>query len=167
MEALSFRLRPAVVEDEEFLRTLFAETNVMLQAFPLELQTSLLDMQYRGREMTYSTDYPEAKNAMICLDDGTPIGRRLAERGADGFRVIDLAILPLWQGRGIGTRILEDLAQESRRAGVNLSLRVVKGNPALRLYVRLGFEVVAEDEISYEMVWQENKEDSTSSLVGR
>jgi GNAT superfamily N-acetyltransferase len=155
MEALRWRLRPAAVEDEEFLRTLFAETHVALRALPPELKASLLDMQYRGRAMTYSTQHPLAKNSIACLDDGTPVGRHLVERKAEGFRGIDLAILPQWQGRGIGTRILEDLAQESRQAGVKLSLRVVKNNPALRLYLRLGFEVVAEDEISYEMVWKE------------
>jgi GNAT superfamily N-acetyltransferase len=167
MEALGWRLRPASVEDEEFLRTLFAETNVALHALPPELQASLLDMQYRGRAMTYSTEYPQAKDSVVCLDHGTPVGRHLVERKTDGFRSIDLAILPQWQGKGIGTRILKDLAQESRQAGVKLSLRVVKDNPALRLYVRLGFDVVAEDEISYEMVWRENKEDGTSSLAGR
>ena len=155
MEALGFRLRPAVLEDEEFLRTLFAETNVTLQALPLELQASLIDMQYRGRKMTYSAEYPEAKDSIACLDDGTPVGRHLVERKTDGFRGIDLAIMPQWQGRGIGTRILEDLAQESRQAGVKFSLRVVKANPALRLYLRLGFEISAADEMAYEMVWKE------------
>jgi GNAT superfamily N-acetyltransferase len=152
MEALRWRLQPAAVKDEEFFRTLFAETNVMLQAFPLELQASLLDMQFRGREMTYSTAYPEAKNSLICLDDGTSIGRRLVDQSDDGFRLVDLAILPAWQGRGIGTQVLADLAQQSRETGVKLSLRIVKENPALRLYCRLGFATVAADEISYEMV---------------
>ena len=158
MEALHWHLRPATVDDEEFLRTLFAKTDVMLHGFPRELQTALLDMQYRGREMTYSTEHPEAKNSMICLDDGTPVGRHLVERKVSGFRGIDLAILPHWQRRGIGTRILEDLVRESRHAGVDLSLRVVKGNPALRLYSRLGFEIAATDEVSYEMVWKEKQQ---------
>ena len=155
MEALRWHLRPATVQDEEFLRTLFAQTDVMLQGFPRELQTALLDMQYRGREMTYSTQYPQAMNFMICLEDGTPVGRHLVERKSSAFRGIDLAILPQWQGRGIGTRVLEDLARESRHAGAELSLRVVKGNPALRLYLRLGFEIAAADEVAYEMVWKE------------
>jgi ribosomal protein S18 acetylase RimI-like enzyme len=152
MEVTGWRLRPATVEDEEFLRKLFAQNDVVLKALPAQLQTALLEMQYRGREMTYSAQYPEAKNAIVCLDDGTPIGRHLVEHSKQSFRIVDLALLPEWQGQGIGTRILEDLAQESRQAGVELSLRVVKENPALRLYKRLGFEVVAGDEISYEMV---------------
>jgi len=152
MEALGWRLRAAIEEDEEFFRTLFAQTNVTLQSLPLELQAALLDMQYRGREMTYSAQYPDAKDSMICFEDGTPIGRRLVHRSEVGFRVIDLAILPQWQGRGIGTGVLAELAQQSRETGVKLSLRMVKENPALRLYSRLGFETVAADEISYEMV---------------
>src|SRR5665213_3837204 len=103
MEALGWRLRAAIEEDEEFFRTLFAQTNVTLQSLPLELQAALLDMQYRGRELTYSTQYPEAQNSIICLDEDTCVGRLLMDRGAETFRVIDLAILPQWQGRGIGT----------------------------------------------------------------
>jgi ribosomal protein S18 acetylase RimI-like enzyme len=153
MEAPGFRLRPAVLEDEKFLRMLFAETNVMLQAFPLELQASLLDMQYRGRELTYSTEYPQAQNSIICLDEEACVGRLLIDRSAKTFRVIDLAILPQWQGRGIGTGILKDLAQESRHRGVTLNLRVTKENRALGLYSRLGFEIEGGDEISHEMSW--------------
>ncbi|HEY5330097.1 MAG TPA: GNAT family N-acetyltransferase [Acidobacteriaceae bacterium] len=152
MDTLGWRLRPAVKEDEEFLRTLFALTQVTLQSFPPELQATLLEMQYRGREMTYSTQYPDAEDSMICLNDGTPIGRRLVDRSDERFRLVDVAVLPEWQGKGIGTRVLAELAQQSRETGVKLSLRMVKENPAVRLYSRLGFETVAADEISYEMV---------------
>src|SRR5665213_1636654 len=165
MEALGWRLRTAIEEDEEFLRTLFAQTNVALQSFPLELQAALLDMQYRGREMTYSTQYPDAEDSMICLDDGTRIGRCLVDRSDERLRLVDLAIVPEWQGKGIGTRVLAELAQQSRETGVKLSLRIVKENPALRLYSRVGFEVETADEVSYEMVWKEKK--SRSGLTGR
>jgi hypothetical protein len=40
MEALGWRLRAAIDEDEAFLRTLFAQTNVTLQSLPLELQAA-------------------------------------------------------------------------------------------------------------------------------
>jgi len=155
MEALGLRLRAAIEDDEEFLRTLFAQTNVTLQSLPLELQTALLDMQYRGRELTYSTQYPEAQNSIICLDEDTCVGRLLMDRRAETFRVIDLAILPQWQGRGIGSGILKDLAQESRHRGVKLHLRVTKENRALELYLRLGFEIDGGDDISYEMSWKQ------------
>jgi ribosomal protein S18 acetylase RimI-like enzyme len=156
MEALGWRLRAAIEDDEEFLRTLFAQTNVTLQSLPLELQAALLNMQYRGRELTYSTQYPEALNSIVCLDEDTCVGRLLMDRRAETFRVIDLAILPQWQGRGIGTGILKDLAQESRHRGVKLRLRVTKENRALELYLRLGFEIEGGDDISYEMSWNQN-----------
>jgi GNAT superfamily N-acetyltransferase len=153
MEAIGWRLRPARVEDDNFLRILFANTDVALRALPPDLQVALLEMQYRGRGITYSTLYPEATDSILCLDDGTPVGRYLVDRSNNGFRVVDLAILPQWQGRGIATGVLKDLVQESRHAGVELRLRVVKESAAQRLYAHLGFEIVAVDEIAYEMVW--------------
>jgi hypothetical protein len=50
---------------------------------------------------------------------------------------------------------------------VKLSPRVVKENPALRLYSWLKFEIAGEDEISHEMAWNENKEDSKGLMVER
>lgn len=55
-----------------------------------------------------------------------------------------IAVLPGQEGAGIGTRMLEDLVDQARGQypGIVLSVRV--GNPAVRLYRRLGFEVVEE-----------------------
>jgi hypothetical protein len=70
------------------------------------------------------------------------------------FRLVDLAILPPYRGRGIATQVLQQLVQQSAAAGAAFSLRVEKQNPALRLYERLGFFKVSGDELSYEMEWQ-------------
>jgi ribosomal protein S18 acetylase RimI-like enzyme len=40
---------------------------------------------------------------------------------------------------------------EARKAGASLRLGVLKANPALRLYQRLGFTVVRESIYAYEM----------------
>ena len=49
------------------------------------------------------------------------------------------------QRRGIGTRVLQMLIEEARRAGRPATLGVVKINPARRLYERLGFQRTHED----------------------
>jgi GNAT superfamily N-acetyltransferase len=48
--------------------------------------------------------------------------------------------------RGIGTDVVKWLIEEAARAGRALTLGVVKTNPALRLYERLGFRTTHEDE---------------------
>ena len=65
-----------------------------------------------------------------------------------------ISLLPEYRGLGVGARLLNALLlllQEngSRRA----SLSVQKENPALRLYQRTGFRIVAERGTEYLMLW--------------
>ena len=116
----------------------------------------LVQMQWRGRNLTYATQYPGAEDCVISLEEGTPVGRYLLQKIQDSWRIVDLAILPKWRGQGIGTRLLEQLARQASAEGLALTLRVEKNNPALRLYTRLGFAIVGNDELSYEMVLQQH-----------
>jgi GNAT superfamily N-acetyltransferase len=50
------------------------------------------------------------------------------------------------QHQGIGTRVLQMLIEQARRAGRPFTTGVVKINPARRLYERLGFRPTHEDE---------------------
>jgi GNAT superfamily N-acetyltransferase len=49
------------------------------------------------------------------------------------------------QRQGIGTRVLQMLIEEARRAGKPVTLGVVKINPARHLYERMGFQCTYED----------------------
>lgn len=61
-----------------------------------------------------------------------------------GF-VLQLAVRRAKQGHGLGTDLLRGLAAAFRRAGLrDVALGVTRGNPAERLYRRLGFEVLRE-----------------------
>jgi GNAT superfamily N-acetyltransferase len=150
-------LRHATPRDEPFLRELFevnASAEFIAAGFPQSQYQPLVDLQYRGRAMTYSAQYPEAVSWIICTESGEAVGRHLLERKASTLRSIDLAILPAWQGKGLGTFVLQCAQQLARSEGVSFHLRVAKGNRAIQLYRRLGFLVAAEDELSYEMTWR-------------
>jgi GNAT superfamily N-acetyltransferase len=56
-----------------------------------------------------------------------------------------------FQGRGIGTEVMNRLIGEGTRAGQAMALAVVKTNPALRLYRRLGFRITHEDDRKFYM----------------
>lgn len=73
---------------------------------------------------------------------------RLLTGDEKGFGYVDehtpelgLAVLPEYRGRGIGTRLLARLIRSVEGVYENISLSVSVGNPALRLYQRMGFEV--------------------------
>ena len=64
-----------------------------------------------------------------------------------------ISLLPEYRGRGTGTRLLNDLLLLLRENGYRrASLSVQKENPALRLYQRTGFRIVAEKGTEYLML---------------
>ena len=58
-----------------------------------------------------------------------------------------ISVLPQWRGQGVGTALLTRLFEElAWRGWAQTSLSVHKANPALRLYRRLGYETLRENE---------------------
>ena len=55
------------------------------------------------------------------------------------------------QNQGIGTEVMHRLISEATRADRAVTLGVVKINPALRLYERLGFTITHEDDHKFYM----------------
>jgi ribosomal protein S18 acetylase RimI-like enzyme len=114
----------------------------------------LVEMQWNGRNLTYAQQYPGAEDWVVSLMDGTAVGRYSLQKTAQGVRMIDLAILPEHRNCGIGTQVLQQVSGMIAATKGIFSLRVEKDNPAQRLYARLGFTAINEDELAYEMVLQ-------------
>ena len=58
-----------------------------------------------------------------------------------------IAIVPGHRGKGLGTRLMEELAETARTNGIaRISLSVSKANPARRLYERVGYESASADD---------------------
>ena len=78
----------------------------------------------------------------MVLVDGMSAGRLYVDRTADEIRIVDITLLPEHRGRGVGQALLEPVLAEGERDGLPVTIHVERHNPALRLYARLGFEVV-------------------------
>ena len=141
--------RPAVAADRPFLVDLYAETRAAELAGvgwdPATLRV-FLEQQYGAREAGWAAVAPDRDDAMLLCGE-RPIGRLVLDRRADGVSVVDIALLTRDQGRGTGTAVLEALLAEADAAGVPVRLHVAAGNPARRLYERLGFFVTGSDEV--------------------
>ncbi len=64
---------------------------------------------------------------------------------------MQIQIAPALQGQGLGTALLLECIAQARAAGKDITLHVLKANPARRLYERLGFVVEAEDSEEFHM----------------
>jgi ribosomal protein S18 acetylase RimI-like enzyme len=73
---------------------------------------------------------------------GVPIGIEVVERAPDHMRLLQLFIDPMYQRQGIGSDLIRRLIEEAEQKAVPLRLRVLKVNPAQRLYKRIGFKIV-------------------------
>jgi ribosomal protein S18 acetylase RimI-like enzyme len=149
--------RPVQPEDASFLFHLFAESQEQLAGLRSNesLWRSLVEMQYRGRKMTYAAQYPEAEDSLLLGEDGQPVGRLLLDRKADCWRIVDIAVLAARRGRGLGARVLRECQRQAVAAGASLELQVRLENPVRRLYEQLGFQVVSKDAVAVEMVWKQ------------
>jgi GNAT superfamily N-acetyltransferase len=66
---------------------------------------------------------------------------------------IAIAVREGHRGRGLGERLLTELAETARTAGfARLSLSVDSGNPARRLYPRVGYRELSADEDGVRML---------------
>ena len=80
----------------------------------------------------------------IITADGADIGMIDVERRPDEIYLARIEILPGYQGRGIGTRLISALIDEAGQSGQDLVLEVLTVNHrAHALYQRLGMAEVA------------------------
>jgi len=151
-----FALRPETEADVPFLRRLYISTRweeMALVADWTEAQkTAFLESQFAAQRSHYQVHYANA--AFDVLEaQGVPAGRLYLDRQADTLLIVDIALLPQWCGRGIGTALLEAMFAEARLTGRGVTISVEKFNPAQRLYRRLGFREYAEDDVYWFMHW--------------
>lgn len=148
-------LRRAEAGDAEFLFQVYARTRTeelaVLDWTPAQ-QEEFLRMQFRAQDIHYRNYYPGCTFDLILLD-GEPAGRLYLHRTPGMILLMDIALLPEWRGRGVGSRLLRDLQEEARGQGQSMCLQVESFNPAHRLYERFGF-VVTDQSFPYdEMRW--------------
>jgi ribosomal protein S18 acetylase RimI-like enzyme len=148
--------RPAIPDDKGFFFQLYAGTREQeLAAFGWSDQQkqAFLQMQFNAQQRWYEAAYPQAEWRIVMLE-GKPVGRTIVERGQAGATLVDIALMPESRGAGLGTRLIEELLEHCRAEGIPVRLQVLKTNPAQRLYQRLGFRTVGEDQLYLQMEWR-------------
>jgi len=81
------------------------------------------------------------------------IGRLFVDFRKDEIRLIDIALLPAYRGRGLGSQILSSILSDGQSSGRAVRIHVEHNNPALRLYQRLGFKQIENHGVYILMEW--------------
>jgi ribosomal protein S18 acetylase RimI-like enzyme len=152
-KAMTISLRPFRADDQEFLYQLYASTRLHEIAgfgWPAAQQEMFLRMQFNAQYHSYEAAYEHAEHQIV-EQDGKPVGRIMVVWQKDFALLVDIALLAEHRGRAIGGDLLRDLIQQCVRKKVPLRLQVLKTNPALRLYQRLGFATTGEDQMYIQM----------------
>lgn len=148
-------LRPSTKADEAFLLTVYASTRaeeMAITGWSDEQKAAFCAQQFQAQTSHYRQHYPTAQYFVI--EAGSmPAGRLYVDHWDKEIRIMDIALLPEFRGKGIGTHLLSDLQKQAQTASKVLSIHVEAFNPAKRLYERLGF-VLTEDKGMYHfMTW--------------
>jgi ribosomal protein S18 acetylase RimI-like enzyme len=138
-----YTLRLSQPEDMDFV---FALHRLTMRAY-VERIWGWDDAEQRARFADY---YPTAERRIVVVD-GADVGALTIDYRPDAVFVVNIEILPAFQGRGLGAQILTDIIRRAQDDGVPIELQVLKINPARRLYQRLGFQVTGETETHYLM----------------
>jgi GNAT superfamily N-acetyltransferase len=102
-----------------------------------------------GAERSIAASLDQCDWQILSLD-GARLGAIAVVRDEREMRLAELFLEPAFHGRGWGTALVQEVIAEASQRGLPLRLRVLRSNPARRLYARLGFEV---EQSSPERLW--------------
>ena len=153
-------LRPARVDDGEFLRRVYAgtrEEELTLVPWDEAQKRAFLDMQFDAQHRFYHDQFPEAAFQLILLH-GEPVGRLYVDR-----RRVDPhhrhRLVPGRRNAGIGGGRLRSLLTEAAESCKPVRIHVERFNRAMSLYLRLGFTPIEDQGVYFLMEWSPGGKD--------
>jgi GNAT superfamily N-acetyltransferase len=150
-------LRPVSEKDDQFLLSVYASTRAeeLAQAEWVEGQKEMfLRWQFDLQRREYDSRFPDAAYYVIWVDEH-PAGRIWVGSDDEQIRLLDIALLPEFQNRGVGTALLRQLMDHATKADKPLRHMVfVLNNNAERFYERLGFGKIEDFGAYKHMEWR-------------
>ncbi|MCH4565406.1 GNAT family N-acetyltransferase [Halomonas sp. EGI 63088] len=149
--SLNYGMRAITLADEPFLWEMLYQAIYVPQGTPAPSRDILHQPEICRYVQNWGQPYDRG---ILAIDHKStqPIGAawlRLLRDENKGYGYVDemtpeltMAVVPAYRGRGIGTILLSHLLLTAQAHYPAASLSVSLDNPALRLYQRMGFEVV-------------------------
>jgi ribosomal protein S18 acetylase RimI-like enzyme len=150
-------VRPALPQDEIFLYDLYSAIRgpeFALAPISAAQKEQLIRMQFRAQMSEYAQMYPNSCYHLVLLDS-KPAGRLWVAPGNGELQLVDIAVHPNLQGKGIGTMLVQRVQQEAAKARLPIRCCVFRFNTgSLRFHQRLGFAILREDQTHYHLEWR-------------
>ena len=152
---MKINIRPAALEDVSFLADVVIKATLAQGRF----DSTFNEAEYRAgfEDWTRETVLGNVPNCALSVIeyDSHSIGRLRVVRNSTSITLAGIQILPEYQNKHIGTNLIEQLKQEAEQKNIPLCISVEKDNPnAQRLYERLGFSTVGQDDQEYHLEYQ-------------
>jgi len=150
------QLRRATTADQELLYGVYASTRaeeLKALAWPPEVMDAFLRQQFDAQERDYRRNYPDASFDLIIVD-GQRVGRLYVHQRPGETRIIDIALLPESRRHGVGTRLVGEVLASARARGACVTIHVLRNNPALGWYQRLGFNLEEDGDPYLFLRWR-------------
>lgn len=149
MAEVTMSLRAVTEADLPALYEIYASTRVeelaLVPDWREEDKNAFLTQQFTAQHQYYQQVYKNADFQVIEYNE-QPVGRFYIhwDFKPTEVRIIDIALLPGFRGKGIGTAILKNTFEKATDLGKSVTIHVEYNNPAMRLYERLGFRKIGE-----------------------
>ena len=103
---------------------------------------AFIRMQFEAQDSAWREARPAMAMSVIEVD-GQPAGRLYVDPEPDETRIVDIALLPEFRGRGVGGELVREVIAAAEERGASVTIHVERANRARTLYERLGFEPVS------------------------
>lgn len=164
MAEVRIELRSITEADLSVLYEIYASTRAeemaLVPEWSEEHKAAFLTQQFMAQHQYYQEFYKKAEFQIIEYNN-QPIGRFYVHwtYSAQEVRIVDIALLPGFRGKGIGTAIINSILEKAVALEKSVTIHVEYNNPALKLYERLGFYKIGEfNSVYYLMEWKRDAE---------
>lgn len=154
---MQLRLQAASIADEPFLFSVYASTRAEeIAAVPWndEQKNLFLQSQFRAQQQYYLERYPQASLSVIKLKNES-IGRLYIAELADEIRIVDITVLPEFQKRGIGTKLVGDILKTGAETQKPVQIYIENFNPSAKFFAKFGFAPISEHGIHVLWCWKD------------
>ncbi len=95
----------------------------------------------------------QASDTKIIYFEEKRVGFFVVRKKTDHLYLDHLYVVPAFQGRGVGRRIIHDLKEAATIASLPIRLLALNGSPSNEFYKSCGFEYISADQLDTLYQW--------------